>query len=233
MTAPAPGEAGRVVEVGPPGPRRRWHRVRTCCPGASILLGGPRTRWPVGTRAGGSAGSAGTAQAVDLLDGVLGAVGDGQAGLVLQLGRDGPVPHHRWTGRSRPRRTAPGPGRSSGRGPCTCPDRPGSSREHHRQLARAPHLAAGPGDLGPLGQAELGDAAQPLLQRHPQLHAGQVGAGAAVDARTEGHVPVEGPVEDDPCRGPRRPRGRGWRPGSSSAPCRRPSSGTPRTRCPR
>ena len=99
--------------------------------------------------------------------------------------------------------------------------------------ARAAHLAPGPGDLGPLGQTEVGNAGQPLLQGHPQLHAGQVGAGTAVDARPEGDMTVEGRGRASPCRGPRTPRDRGWRRGSSSAPCHRHASGTPRSRRPR
>ena len=48
-----------------------------------------------------------------------------------------------------------------------------------------------------VGQLEVRVALHPLLEGHAQLHAGQVGADAPVDAETEGGVAVLRPVDQD------------------------------------
>ena len=56
-------------------------------------------------------------------------------------------------------------------------------REDHRHTPGAAHLTAGPGDNARRVEFELGDPGEELLDRHPQLHAGEVRPGAAMDAR--------------------------------------------------
>ena len=58
------------------------------------------------------------------------------------------------------------------------------------------HLASRPGDGVGVGEREVWDAAQPGLDGHPQFHAGEVGAQAAVDPDSEREVPVDLAVED-------------------------------------
>src|SRR6056297_2104854 len=62
---------------------------------------------------------------------------------------------------------------------------PGRASEGDGDGAGPANLAAGPRDRGTVGQAEFGDALDPGLDRDPQLHAGQVRPGAAVDAGAE------------------------------------------------
>ena len=162
----------------------------------------------------------------DDLDGVLGAVGDRQPRLVLELGR---APRRRspTPGRSRPPRRARARGCSSGRGPGTCRDRRGSSS------------GTPPGGLG--GRGPVRRPTDLLARRQGELgmrasHSSSATC-SSMRARFE---PAQRwmPEPKATCRlwarsscttrrGPRMPRGRGWRPGSSSAPCRPPSWGSP------
>src|SRR5690606_5565563 len=69
--------------------------------------------------------------------------------------------------------------------------------EREREGPGAADLTSGPGDLIEVGERELGDAFEPGLHGDAELHAGQVGTEASVDAHTEREVPVDVPVEDD------------------------------------
>ena len=102
--------------------------------------------------------------------------------------------------------------------------------EHDHAAAGPAHLAARPRDRLRIVELELGDARQPGLQRHPQLEAGEVGAGAAVDAGAERDVAVVLRSRITSSGWSNWP-GRGSRPGTPSAPGRRRASGSPGTRC--
>ncbi len=66
-----------------------------------------------------------------------------------------------------------------------------------RECPRAADLPGRPGHRRRVGEGELGEALQPGGQRDPELHAGQVGSQAAVDAEAERGMPVDRPVDDD------------------------------------
>ena len=63
--------------------------------------------------------------------------------------------------------------------------------------ARAAHLARRADHLGGVGEFEGGVEPYPLLERDPQLHAGQLRTDAAVDAETEGGVADLRPIDPD------------------------------------
>src|SRR5262245_56499147 len=62
------------------------------------------------------------------------------------------------------------------------------SIELQRHAPRATHLTGRPGCDA--GKPELGDTPEPLLKGDLQLHAGEIGTEAAVDAETERGMPV-------------------------------------------
>src|ERR1043166_3738245 len=72
-----------------------------------------------------------------------------------------------------------------------------SFSKQHRQPPRPAHGALRPGHRGIRVETELGDALEPLLERHPDFHACEVRADAAVDAEAERRMPVLLTVEHD------------------------------------
>src|SRR5215217_2266080 len=70
------------------------------------------------------------------------------------------------------------------------------SADTDRQRPWSTDLTRRPGDRRGVGQGELRDTLQPDLERDTQLHPGQVRSDAAVDAQTEGGVPVDRAVDD-------------------------------------
>src|SRR5260370_27949759 len=90
----------------------------------------------------------------------------------------------RTSGRTRAPRTS-SPSGSSPRRRSRSP-RPADTQ---RQRRGAPGVPARPGHSRP-GELELRDPAEPLSERDPQLHLGQMSTEAAVDAHTEGKVRV-------------------------------------------
>src|SRR3546814_220095 len=70
--------------------------------------------------------------------------------------------------------------------------------ERDRHAARAAHLSAGPGDGVGIGELERRDPFEEDLEGDLDLHAGEVGAEAPVDAGAEREVAVLGPVDDEP-----------------------------------
>src|SRR5581483_3109614 len=70
-------------------------------------------------------------------------------------------------------------------------------RPAHRDPARPPHLPGAPGHDRVIGELEERDTVEEGLQSHPELHAGEVGAEAAVDAGSEGEVAVAFAVDDE------------------------------------
>src|SRR6476620_10767407 len=72
-----------------------------------------------------------------------------------------------------------------------------SAVDAHRDASGAADLADAPRDLGVLGEAEVREVGEELLDRDVQLEPGEVGAEAAVDAEAEREVAVLGTVDDD------------------------------------
>src|SRR5713101_657676 len=72
-----------------------------------------------------------------------------------------------------------------------------SGGERHRQRTHAPVVARSQLGLRPLGDAEVRDAGQELLEHDPGLEPGQVHTDATVDALTERDVAVRAAVEVD------------------------------------
>src|SRR4029079_5469525 len=73
-----------------------------------------------------------------------------------------------------------------------------AGEEAHGQAARAADLPGRPRDGVGVRQLEVREAGHPLLEGDGQLHAGEVGPEAAVDAETDRGVAVDSPVEHDP-----------------------------------
>jgi hypothetical protein len=59
-----------------------------------------------------------------------------------------------------------------------------------------PYLTARPADRARVGELKLRDPGQPFLQGYGQLHAGQIGSGATVDAGPERQMAVDAAIDD-------------------------------------
>src|SRR5947208_4661823 len=98
-----------------------------------------------------------------------------------------------------PRFSSSGTTRSQHHDPCQAPwtrTKVATSADAQRQRARPPNLPARPAHGVGVGEMEDRERVEEDLERHPQLHARQMGTSTAMDAQAEGGVAVVLTVED-------------------------------------